>query len=131
MGAKTVFKKGDRVFEYRQGWGSVVNIIGGTHWHGVVVEFDNSLSIATQMDSFYLSFTEYKLEGFTQSPEIIPEKGQVVWVKDEEDEEWVVAHFINKEGRYYMASYNNNESRKFPYRLITTISPFENKESDK
>jgi hypothetical protein len=121
---KSVFKEGDRVFEYKNGWGTVRDIIGGTHWHSVMVEFDNILPVATQMNSFYLSFTEYKLEGFTQVPEIIPEKGQVVWVKDEEHEEWVVGHFINKEGSYYMASYTNNETRKFPYRMMTTIFPF-------
>jgi hypothetical protein len=109
MGAETVFKEGDRVFEYKNGWGTVRDIIGGTHWHSVMVEFDNIFPVATQMDSFYLSFTEYKLEGFSQErPEELPKKGQIVWGRSQFFKEWQIGHFFEKRGNNYLLSSHPN-----------------------
>jgi hypothetical protein len=125
---KSVFKEGDRVFEYKNGWGTVRDIIGGTHWHSVMVEFDNILPVTTQMDSFYLSFTEYKLEGFSQErPEELPKKGDIVWASNHKSD-WYICYFLEKDsiGGYKVTSHSpfvKNPSYSI-FTFITTENPY-------
>lgn len=90
---ESIFKVGDRVFDFNFGWG-VVSSIDTTSEYPIWVTFGNN----NQMFSYTfngnvqmslkpsLSFTEYKLNGFSQQrPEILPNKGDIVWVRDSED----------------------------------------------
>ena len=95
-----VFKKGDRVFDYRYGWGKIVHMdftefpigvqfdVRGTQCGVSTYTEDgrwNRISLPT------LSFTEYTLEGFSQErPEKLPNKGDVVWVRDHEKDFWII-----------------------------------------
>lgn len=72
---KTIFKKGDRVFDIRFGWGTVKEVLDTLyHNYPIIVFFDNIGSVITYASdgSFgagmpqMLSFTEYTLQGFTQ-----------------------------------------------------------------
>ena len=72
---KQTFKKGDRVFHYLKGWGEIVHTYSD-NWEEVddnyticVVKFDSSKEIVhftKYLATKTLSFTEYKLQGFTQ-----------------------------------------------------------------
>ena len=87
---KTIFKKGDRVFDYIKGWGEIVHTYSD-NWEKVddnytvcVVKFDSSKEIihftkylATKM----LSFTEYTLQGFTQEKPVNYEEYVGKWGK--------------------------------------------------
>nr|DAN81652.1 MAG TPA: ATP-dependent DNA helicase [Caudoviricetes sp.] len=72
---KTIFKKGDRVFDIRFGWGTVKEVLDTSyHNYPIIVFFDNIGNVITYASdgSFgagtpqMLSFTEYTLQGFTQ-----------------------------------------------------------------
>jgi len=72
---KQIFKKGDRVFDIRFGWGTVKEVLDTSyHNYPIIVFFDNIGNVITYASdgSFgagmpqMLSFTEYTLQGFTQ-----------------------------------------------------------------
>jgi len=76
-----------------------------------------------------LSFTEYKLDGFSQErPENLPKLGEVVWVKDRDNEDWIVRHFLRKFEVKYLAIEDNPETYIFSeYDLwdkMTTENPY-------
>jgi len=93
---ETVFKVGDRVYCIVRGWG-IVSDIDSTSVFGedypITVEFQNdSLEHGTYtLDGRYfleskptLSFTEYKLDGFSQERPIeLPEKGEIIMVSND------------------------------------------------
>ena len=126
---ETIFKVGDKVFDYTYGWGIVDDINHIT----VRVKFD---SISGNQVLFWgillktLSFTEYTLEGFSQErPEILPERGQIVWVRDYENEEWIIRYFVfKKENGFYVTStgpYKERQNGSY-YKYLTTENPYEN-----
>ena len=72
---KTIFKKGDRVFDIGFGWGTVKKVLDTSyHNYPIIVFFDNIGNVITYASdgSFgagmpqMLSFTEYTLQGFSQ-----------------------------------------------------------------
>ena len=93
---ETVFKVGDRVYCIVRGWG-IVSDIDSTSVFGedypITVEFQNdSFEHGTYtLDGRYfleskptLSFTEYKLDGFSQERPIeLPEKGEIIMVSND------------------------------------------------
>lgn len=87
---KDIFKKGDRVFAIKFGWGTVKKV-GPL----VFVKFDNGVSEEFYPNgNFYsedlhpfLSFTEYTLQGFSQErPNKEPEIGSLCLFSDDEEE---------------------------------------------
>ena len=131
------FIKGDRVFDIMYGWGEVINIDGYDRSR-VVVLFDDNFKRSYLFDGKYpseggyprpvLSFTEYKLEGFSQErPEELPKKGQIVWTRAEFPSQWEIGHFFEKKGNEYRTYLSpsfqgwNNKGIE-----ITTINPYEN-----
>ena len=130
------FKKGDRVFDIMYGWGNVINIEGYDRFC-VEVLFDDNLKRSYLFDALYpseggyprpvLSFTEYKLEGFTRErPEELPEKGDVVWLRDTEDEPWRIGHFHFKmKDKFYASIYFDDPNPPY-WKFLTTKNPYEN-----
>ncbi len=101
---KTIFKKGDRVFDYLFGWGTVISYYK-SFTYGVEVKFDNyGRKESFTHDGRYdlkgnrtLSHTEYTLEGFTQREAI--EESTPIYVKDRDHSSWVIrifSHFNEK-----------------------------------
>lgn len=139
----TVFKKGDRVFDAMLGWGETTNF--NNYKRNFEVLFDTGTRIVYEEDgSIYdyqerncfkptLSFTEYTLEGFTQErPEELPNKGDVVWVKNSEDQEYLIGHFHEKsdDGKYVIC-FRNPHTRSFGWKFdeIITKNPYTNEGS--
>jgi hypothetical protein len=136
----TIFKKGDRVFDIEYGWGNVVEI---QEWdrYAVKVIFDEKCQHTYLFDGKYpseggyprkvLSFTEYKLEGFSQErPKELPQKGDIVWVKDDEDGAWLISHFIKKEnGLYYCSDAASDDDYSMPFAYLTTKNPYSNEKN--
>ncbi len=140
----TVFKKGDRVFDAMLGWGETTNF--NNYKRNFEVLFDTGTRIVYEEDgSIYdyqerncfkptLSFTEYKLEGFTQErPEVLPNKGDVVWVRDHDEAFWIVVHFIKKVDNKYIVSNNNPFTYSYTeydeWNFMTTKNPYTNEGS--
>ena len=66
---ETVFKKGDRVFDHTYGWGAVEEVDSS-----VCVKFDSCKATRVRYWGVLLrdlSFTEYRLDGFSQKREDI------------------------------------------------------------
>ena len=140
---KTVFKVGDRVWDGVKGlgWGTIEGIITDSNEiYPIMVYFDCYELISYTLDGKMhendphpsLSFTEYDLVkgGFSQErPEMLPERGDIVWVRDNEDEVWKIVHFIQKiqNGPYYFecSDYANLVDRD-TYKFMTTKNPYKN-----
>lgn len=124
MQMKNKFIKGDRVFHISFGWGTITGFVMPC----IIVYFDSNGNITLMKEDVkdLLSFTEYTLEGFSQErPEELPNKGQIVWVRDEFPSEWIIGHFLKKaDGRYYVSRDNKN-SNGWGYEIRTT-NPYEN-----
>ena len=136
---ENVFKIGDRVFDIMYGWGKVEQI--DKYNRGCVsVLFDDNLQRSYLGGGLYpseggyprpvLSFTEYKLEGFTQErPEVLPNKGDIVWVRNNELSIWIIQQFICKENNRYKTTAENPfdwQSYTSLFHYMTTKNPFEN-----
>ena len=95
-----IFKVGDRVFCTTYGWGIVIRN-ESRDAYPVHVEFDNSSKTKFTYDGRIfkesnptLSFTEYTLQGFSQERPIkLPEVGENVLVRNENDEDWILRQF--------------------------------------
>ncbi len=140
----TVFKKGDRVYDAMLGWGEFVKVNPSERSFEVL--FDTGTSVYyDENGALYdyqkrnqfkptLSFTEYTLEGFTQErPEILPNKGDVVWVRDHDKDFWIVSHFIKKVDNKYIVSNNNPFTYSYTeydeWNFMTTKNPYTNEGS--
>jgi len=133
---KTIFKEGDKVFDVRYGWGEVIYIIdNGLYRVKVMYEYGTNTYTS---DGFHLktdlipilSFTEYTLQGFSQErPEILPERGQIVWVRSNENSDWYCAQFMSKDDTGYKVTNKNpfDDINGLHYNLLTTINPYSNK----
>ena len=119
---KDIFKEGDRVFHIQHGWGTIRAVLSDMY---VFDKGDENLGFPKDNNKT-LSFTEYTLEGFSQErPEKLPNKGDIVWVRDEFPSEWIIGHFLKKaDGRYYVSRDNKN-SNGWGYEIRTT-NPYEN-----
>jgi hypothetical protein len=122
---KNIFKENDRVFHISYGWGDVIS--EGDVTAGV--KFDNDEKPILIFEVGLLSFTEYKLDGISQErSEKLPERGQVVWVRDEEDDHWTVGHFVKKDGLYYEVSEGSPHIEYYftTWKYLTTKNPYLN-----
>jgi hypothetical protein len=129
---KTIFKEGDKVFDIQYGWGIVKHIDFDANYP-IFCRFDNDkqcYSIDGKIISGAiptLSFTEYTLEGFSQErPEELPKRGDVVWVRDNDNEPWFISHFISKENEWHLTSFIMNDKKYLKWRQLTTKNPYEN-----
>ena len=114
---KTIFKTGDRVFDYIKGWGEIVHTYSD-NWEEVddnytvcVVKFDSSEELehftkylATKM----LSFTEYTLQGFTQEKPVNYEEYVGKWGKFWDSDKDIL--LIGK-----LLAYDNTENEGYPF----------------
>ena len=129
---ETIYKKSDKVYHIQYGWGVVTDIINhdGNKYVQCNFPFGHkqiSFSINNKLKNL-LSFTEYRLEGFSQErPEELPDKGQIVWVKDEYHSQWTIGHFYKKLGNeYYISISPSLNGWTTKGNQITTINPNEN-----
>ena len=117
-----IFKKGDRAYHYLYKWGTIRN----ANKSFASIDFDGIGYAMCDVDP--LSFTEYTLEGFSQErPEELPERGEVVWVKGEDTNKWVVSHFIKKdESGYYCVNNANLDKVGYlsRYKELRTTNPY-------
>ena len=99
---KTIFKKGDRVFDIRFGWGTVIteNIVIDS-FNPMVVQFDdeelrNYYTLRGKDITKLLSFTEYTLQGFSQERPINHEKHVGKWGKfwDDNKERFIIGKLL-------------------------------------
>jgi hypothetical protein len=133
MKNKSVFKKGDRVFDIHYGWGVIIEVVQD-FIYSIIVEFDGDNFESYTYDgrinkgiSAFLSFTEYKLEGFSQErPEELPKKGQICWVRDSEFQSWMIAHFMERINDLYQVTLNWDKKTASYWKYITTKNPYEN-----
>jgi hypothetical protein len=128
---KSVFKKGDKVFDYRNGWGIVMSV--SSYRYAIDVNFFNGNGDCYTYDGRTyagnpktLSFTEYTLEGFSQKPsKESAKKGQIVWGRDNFNSEWMIGYFIIKKGDTYIINAKPNATgRKYEVNEITTENPY-------
>lgn len=124
------FKIGDKVFHILYGWGNIKDVMDD----GVMIYFDDMINQVSLFKKHFklISFTEYTLEGFSQErPEELPKKGQVVWVRDFENEEWCIRYFVHKfESEYYVTSRNPFAERQNGsyYKYMTIKNPYEDEQ---
>lgn len=134
---ESIFKKGDKVFHYHYGWGTIKSI----SYH-LMEDYPLNINFCKQGDVCFtkdgrelffekpsLSFTEYKLDGFSQErPEILPKRGDVVWVRDDGDFNWEVSMFleydINETDGPYIVSPNMIEGDHECWKYMTTKNPY-------
>lgn len=126
---KSIFRQGDRVYHFLYGWGDVIQIVTNNNYLWVRVQFDDKPKDFQDnfKDGFLLSFTEYKLEGFSKErPEELPKKGQIVWGRDKDYQNWHIYHFSHKsdDGLYHLSS--DNSRNAYILKQITTENPYEN-----
>jgi hypothetical protein len=76
---KNNFKNGDKVFVYHYGW--VKFIEQHEHTNFCMVELNGNVF---NVDIFLVSFTEYKLEGFSQERPFTPEVGEYYFFWNDE-----------------------------------------------
>ena len=57
--------------------------------------------------------------------EELPKKGQVVWVRDNDGQRWVITHFKEKEDNRYFCSAENNYNEAIGWNQLTTKNPYE------
>ena len=91
---EAIYKVGDRVFDIRYGWGTVIDITTDRNYP-VEVSFTNNprVLVYTSAGSLFdnektptLSFTEYTLEGFSQErPKKQPKIGSLCLFADNEE----------------------------------------------
>jgi hypothetical protein len=128
---KQIFKKGDKVFCVLGGWGTVISINKGDY--PIAVEFDRSHYTYSEDGRVNdhtpptLSFTEYKLEGFSQErPEPLPKIGDVVWGKGFHTTDWSIGHYLGKQHASYKISSTPNALSYWLAFTITTKNPYAN-----
>jgi hypothetical protein len=124
-----IFKKEDKVFDIRRGWGIVCKIdiefveveFKDKKGNNLVVWYQNDYSLS------FLSFTEYTLEGFSQErPEPLPKLGDIVWGKSFNTTDWSIGHYLGKQHASYKISSTPNALSYWLAYKITTTNPYEN-----
>ena len=85
-----LFKEGDRVFDFKYGWGFVHDARCP-----IIVRFSEYTVSYAKKDLKTLSFTEYTLQGFSQErPIVLPGVGELCLVRDDDDNAWLVREFV-------------------------------------
>lgn len=123
---EAIFKEGDKVYLYPLGWGDIQ----------YKSDYDYSIYFQSIEDTRYiggdvrrlLSFTEYTLEGFSQlRPEELPNRGDVVWIKEDEDQYfWQIGHFFKKSDNRYLVSQGRPDGWSISGVVMTTKNPYAN-----
>ena len=125
----SIFKTNDRVYHHHYKWGTIKDIHYGVNKR-ILIEFDDTPNLVREMfnEKPVLSFTEYKLVGFSQKrPEELPKKGQIVWIREAQNSNWMIGHFIEKiEGYYFVSVYPNLKDWNYKGIEIRTTNPYEN-----
>lgn len=134
MENKQIFEIGDRVFDYSMGWGEVIHIAKKSSYP-IMVKFNIRQKEYTN-DGRYtenipptLSFTEYNLVtgGFSQErPEPLPKRGDIVWVRDSNEQSWMISHFVKKQDGAYFVSDDNTDDDAFNFKYLTIKNPYQN-----
>ena len=122
MEAKTIFKLKDKVYVTSFGWGTVIDAGCSTLDGWVGIETNGRI---IHIDTYLVSFTKYTLDGFSQDrPEVLPNKGDIVWGRDNDSQVWHIYHFSHKseDGLYYLSS--DNSRAVWALKQITTINPY-------
>jgi hypothetical protein len=132
---ETVFRLKHKVFDVRYGWGEVTHLSYTTQYP-IEVAFEKCKDYYTYEGYDHLntlvpllSFTEYTLQGFSQErPDVLPERGQIVWVRNNENSDWGCMQFMWKDKGVYRAALGNpfNDNNGSYYRFLTTINPYTN-----
>jgi hypothetical protein len=79
------FKKGDRVFDIRYGWG-VINLDNGIYFNVEFNDVFNTFTYTHRDTNKLLSFTEYTLEGHSlEKPEVTWKSIYSEWSYDDSD----------------------------------------------
>ena len=133
----TIYKLGDKVYDAHFGWGEIIKIDDPTIYP-IQVKF-NSFTIIYTIKGFYstsspfpsLSFTKYDFTkgGFSQErPEELPNKGDIVWVKEDDNSFWQCKQFMKKtEDKYKATSFNPFDDKDGDYyEYMTTKNPYTN-----
>ena len=131
---KNLFEVGDKVFDYRYGWGEVVEDIEFCDIYPVMVRFKyrnvfytldgcREISIGPS-----LSFKEYNFVsgGLThERPEVEIEPGTLVYVKDE-NEQWFVRFYSHKNcGKHYVFVNQGSSGETVTYKYVSCELPKE------
>jgi hypothetical protein len=123
MESKTIFKLKDVVYVTSFGWGIVIDAGCSTLEGWVGIETNSGRII--HVDTYLVSFTEYTLDGFSQDrPEDLPNEGDIVWVKDEDDEFWQIGHFYKKVDNRYLISSGRPGGWSIMGTKMTTTNPY-------
>ena len=124
-----IFKEGDRVYIHSLGWGTITEI--GFY---IVINFD-SINDTRYIGGglvHLISFTEYTLEGFSQErPEELPKPGDIVWVRDFEEDYWEITHFLAYQAGQslpYIVSETMTIRDSDTYKFLTTTNPYANEQ---
>lgn len=136
--SKTVFKVGMKVYDevnFPKQELKVVKIADYNSDYPVMVKDTDGNEEAYTWGGRYfdhciptLSTTPYivKLNGFSQGEPL--KKGQIVWVRDDENDEWIIGHFIgmssDEEHKYRVSSIPNRNGAN--WKFLTTKNPYEN-----
>ena len=134
---RQIFKKGDRVFCIMAGWGIVTGINVGEY--PISVAFNDAYYTYSEDGRVNhhapptLSFTEYTLEGFSQErPEPLPKRGDVVWGKNFDEDNWHIGHFYlfdkSSVSLKYCISSNPAGNKNLWVQEITTTNPYANEQ---
>lgn len=126
-----MFKVGDKVFDIQYGWGQVTGIFISLDYP-VFVEFNGASQSYTSDGKFYkksqqavLSFTEYKLEGFSQErpkPKLPFKVGDVVYLSD--GDVWITEKLmviVDNKAKYPFMAFSHNQ-----YSDLATENPLKN-----
>lgn len=97
---KEIFRKGDKVYHYKYGWGEVIkevfecDVLVRYKTENLICGCFQSQVIERMLRFDLLSFTEYTLQGFSQKRPIeLPEVGELCLVRDSKTAVWKTRNF--------------------------------------
>ena len=109
MKVEQIFKVGDRVYDYRFGWGKITRLIDNVLYPIKVAFESDAFEYYTIEGSFFegdkpaLSFTEYTINGFSQvRPQPDIEKDTLVYVRNGLSDMRYFSYFEDGKVRCYL-----------------------------
>lgn len=121
-----IFKEGDRVYIHSLGWGTITEI--GFY---IVINFD-SINDTRYIGGglvHLISFNEYTLQGFSQDrPEQLPNRGDVVWIKEMGTKMYVPIVFMEAINDDYVLSFNFINIKVMNKDFVLTKNPYTNEQ---
>lgn len=121
-----IFKEGDRVYVHSLGWGTITEI--GFY---IVIKFD-SIDDTRYIGGglvHLISFTEYTLDGYSQDrPEELPNRGDVVWIKEMGTKMYVPIIFMEAINDDYVLSFNFINIKVINKDFVLTKNPYTNEQ---